>query len=82
MINGESDDRMAGPAPPGHYANYFKVGHNALEFLVDFGEQYEGETARVHTRIVTSPFYARALLGLLQQAFAVHEAELREDPEG
>lgn len=53
----------------GDYANYFEVGHNAVEFLIDFGQLYADKpAARFHTRIVTSPTYAEELLRLLQQA--------------
>jgi hypothetical protein len=53
----------------GSYANYLVVGHNAFEFVLDFGQSYEGsENVRVHTRIVTAPVYARAMLETLQAA--------------
>ena len=26
----------------GRYANYFKVGHNEFEFVMEFGQFYEG----------------------------------------
>jgi hypothetical protein len=44
------------------YANYFEVGHNPFEFYVDFG-QYDpqAEQVQMHTRIVTSPAYAKML---------------------
>ena len=46
----------------GKYANYFKVGYNAFEFLFDFGQQYsETEEGKLYTRIVTSPCYAKSL---------------------
>ena len=36
------------------YSNDFKVGHNAFEFLLDFGLFYpDSSEARLHTRIVT-----------------------------
>lgn len=58
----------------GRYANYFKVGYNAVEFLLDFGQFYpEGETARLHTRIVTSPAYAKALLETLRASLDRYE---------
>lgn len=66
--------RRASKAPPGVppkgvYANYFEVGQTAFEFVIDFGQQYRGQTpAACHTRIVTSPTYARALLETLSQA--------------
>jgi hypothetical protein len=50
----------------GRYANYFMVGHNAFEFVIDFGQYYsENEEAEPCTRIVTSPCYARELLETL-----------------
>ena len=53
----------------GRYANYFKVGHNAVEFLLDFGQFYpESEKAQLHTRIVTSPIYAKALLEIIRES--------------
>jgi hypothetical protein len=52
----------------GKYANYFKVGHNAYEFFLDFGQYNTGEEARFHTRINTSPAYAQALLETLTES--------------
>lgn len=58
----------------GRYANYFKIGQNAFEFVVDFGQHYgEEETLQLHTRIVTSPVYAKRLLATLQEAVSRHE---------
>ena len=62
----DSGDDCVTPAPvEGRYANYFKIGYNAFEFVIDFGQLYpEGEPgdkkARFHTRIITAPVYARA----------------------
>ncbi|SRR5579872_5125142 len=46
----------------GKYANYFEVGHNRYEFYVDFG-QYDplSQSVQMHTRIVTSPAYAKMM---------------------
>ncbi len=53
----------------GRYANFFKIGHNALEVVIEFGESYTDELATpIHTRIVTHPVYARALLALLDDS--------------
>lgn len=53
----------------GKYANYFKVGHNALEFIIDFGQLYsDSDHSDMHTRIVTGPVYAKALLKTLNDA--------------
>jgi hypothetical protein len=59
-----------------HYTNYFEVGHNAYEFLIDFG-QYQPESASVrrHTRIVTGPSHVKLLAHMLDDAIAKHEAE-------
>jgi len=58
----------------GKYANYFAVGHNAHEFIFDFGQNYsENDQAELHTRIITSPTYAQALFELLHQSIAEYE---------
>jgi hypothetical protein len=45
-----------------------------LEFVLDFGQFYPGaEKQQMHTRIVTNPSYARALLDTLQRAIAEYE---------
>jgi hypothetical protein len=56
------------------YANYFKVGHNSFEFIMEFAQLYsEQSMEKVHTRIVTSPAYAKELLGVLQEAVDAYE---------
>lgn len=58
----------------GRYANYFKIGYNAFEFLLDFGQLYNGDgKAQLHTRIITSPIYAKTLLQLLQDSISQYE---------
>ena len=58
----------------GRYANYFKVGHNAVEFLLDFGQFYpESDKAQLHTRIITSPIYAKALLEIIRESLDRYE---------
>jgi Protein of unknown function (DUF3467) len=53
----------------GKYANYFEVGYNAFEFILDFGQLYsEGEEPQLHTRIITSPAYAKVLLETLRES--------------
>jgi hypothetical protein len=58
------------------YANYFQVGHNAAEFIFDFG-QYdpESDSAHLHCRIVTGPLYAKLLEELIGDAIRRFEAE-------
>ncbi len=58
----------------GKYANYFRVGHNAFEFILDFGQHFsESEEAELSIRVVTSPFYARTLLATLKESIASYE---------
>jgi hypothetical protein len=58
----------------GKYANYFEVGRNAFEFILDFGQFYsEDQEANLHTRIVTSPAYAKALLDILRESLGEHD---------
>jgi hypothetical protein len=61
-----------------HYSNFFKVGFNAAEFLVDFGRQFEGAEERFFVRIITSPIHAKALAQLLD--VSVREYEERFGP--
>lgn len=83
----ECENSQEAGALEGRYANYFKVGHNAFEFLLDFGQFYpEAEHARLHTRIITSPIYAKALLETLRESIDRYEqifgAIPKEDKEG
>ncbi len=60
--------------PKARYANYFEVGHNAVEFLIDFGEQYnDNGKAHLHTRIVTAPTYANELMETLRGSIDHYE---------
>ena len=63
-------------SPLAAYANYFEVGHNAFEFLIDFG-QYQPEVGAVamHSRMATGPVHAKLLAGLLADAIARFEVE-------
>jgi len=56
------------------YANYFEVGHNAFEFVFDFGQLYaESSTPIMHTRVVTSPAYAQALSQTILESLGRYE---------
>jgi hypothetical protein len=64
------------PAPLAVYANYYEIGHNAFEFLIDFGQfQPEVGTVRMHSRMVTGPVHAKLLAQLLTEAIKRFEAE-------
>jgi hypothetical protein len=64
------------PDPPeGRYANHFKLGHNAFEFILDFGQFHpQPKGPHYHTRVIASPVYAKSLLQLLQHAVHQYEA--------
>jgi hypothetical protein len=58
----------------GRYANYFKVGHNAFEFVIEFSQFYpESEEAELCARIITPPIYAKTLLEILRESIERHE---------
>lgn len=64
----------------GKYANYFKVGYNAYEFIIDFCQYYspngsypETEKAELCERFITSPAYAKALMNVLRKSIKEYE---------
>jgi hypothetical protein len=58
---------------PGRYANCFQIGHNAFEFLLDFGQvSSEGGHPSFHTRIIIAPASAKILHELLDQSIQQH----------
>jgi hypothetical protein len=72
--NSEGNTSRGGKKIEGRYANYFKVGHNAFEFVLDFGQYYpETDQAELYTRIITSPAYAKCLLETLQESIDRYE---------
>jgi hypothetical protein len=74
LMSQEIDSPQVTNELEGRYANYFKVGHNPFEFLLDFGQFYaESQRAQFHTRIITNPTYAKAFLGLLSESIAQYE---------
>lgn len=78
-------ERMGQVAHPGEgsrpyaeakYANYFQVGHRLFEFYLEFGQAEDEETEPyIHTRIVSTPARAKALLEVLQQNITRYEEE-------
>lgn len=58
----------------GRYANYFKIGHNAFELIIDCGQCYaDNEEPHIHTRIITSPGYGKAMLKTLHDCINQYE---------
>lgn len=73
--NPASNSRLGAAKPPlACYANYFEVGHNAFEFLLDAGqvEPQSGEI-RFTSRIAISPVHAKLLSELLATSVAQFE---------
>jgi len=61
----------------GRYANYFEVGHNAFEFVLDCGQIYGPEgLPHFHTRLVIVPTHVVELLGLLGRSVAQYESTI------
>lgn len=72
----QTETSRGGATPPlACYANYFEVGHNAFEFLLDAGqvEPQSGEI-RFTSRIAISPVHAKLLSELLARSVAQFEA--------
>lgn len=58
----------------GRYANFFKIGQNAFEFVLEFIQFYpDNEEEHLHTRIITSPIYAKAFSIMLQKSIEKYE---------
>jgi hypothetical protein len=73
-MNQISKDLLNSSQLEGRYANYFRIGQNAFEFVIEFGQYYpESEKERFHTRIITSPTYAKSLLEMLQNTIKRYE---------
>lgn len=79
----DSPDVQGNEGVVAQYANYFEIGQNAAEFILDFGQAYsEEDVRRVHTRIVTTPPHAKALLQILEASIERHEqvyGDIREE---
>ena len=81
MCDKDSRCRKSSPLE-GKYVNYFEVGHNAFEFILDFGQSYAGnQEAQLHTRIVTSPAYAKAFLETLRESIEQYERSFTDSSE-
>jgi hypothetical protein len=60
----------------GRYANFLAVGHNAFEFVLDFGQSYSSDLQRhTYTRVITAPSYAKAFLETLASSLNRYETE-------
>lgn len=77
-----SQTKSDGPPVLAGYANYFEVGHNAFEFLMDFG-QIDPDSGRFHiaNRIAVGPTHAKLLSRLLAGAVRQYEEQFEAIPE-
>jgi Protein of unknown function (DUF3467) len=58
----------------GRYVNYFKIGYNAFELIIDCGQCYaDNEEPQLYTRIVMSPAYGKVLLKTLHDSLEEYE---------
>jgi hypothetical protein len=61
---------------PSRYSNYFQAGFNEFELVIEFGEFYSDHPEpSLHTRVITSPEYAKRLLAVLREALQQHEEQ-------
>lgn len=75
--NESPDDQIEG-----RYANYFNVGHNSAEFILDFGQSYgDNDQARIHSRIVMSPVHSKILWQVLRDSILQYEERFGVIPE-
>jgi hypothetical protein len=66
---GQPDRKSRPRKEQGRYANYFQIGHNIAEFLLEFGQ----EDGSIHTRVYLSPQHAKILSDLLQETLRSYE---------
>jgi hypothetical protein len=55
------------------YANLFRVGFNAAEFLLDIGRHFEDSEERYSQRIIMGPVHASELSRLLDESVRQYE---------
>ncbi len=80
-MNHEGEPPKQADQIEGRYANFFQVGHTAFEFLIDFGQLYpDVREEQLHTRIITSPTYAKELLRLIRDSIEQYERTYGQIP--
>lgn len=63
----------------GRYANYVKIGYNAFEFVLEFGQCYDDEkNAYIHSKIISSPVYVKEFFRTLQKSLEEYEEQYGE----
>jgi hypothetical protein len=74
----EHDRLVDGDVGAALYVNYFEMGQNPFEFLLDLGQYHPGAddddgTIAIHSRIAMAPPYAKMLTDLLVRSIRAHE---------
>jgi len=74
-INVKIDEKVG----EGIYANFFMIVNNPSEFIIDCGRMLPGlPTARIYSRILTTPQHAKQLLKTLEQNIEKFEDQFGE----
>lgn len=70
--------KKGGGALEARYANYLQIAFSPEEVVLEFGQTYESQgDPMIHTRLVTTPVFAREFLRLLERS--VQEIERGRD---
>ena len=82
-IGSEGDEGTTRSRPPlACYANYFEVGHNAFEFLLDAGQVVpESGEIQLTCRIAIGPVHAKLLAQLLSRSVDQFEQSFQPIPD-
>ena len=59
--------------PDARYVNYFAIGFNALEVVLEFAQSYGTAKLPPSVRLVMSPVYAKEFLTMLAAAIGEYE---------
>jgi len=75
-VSGHSMDRdYENGYPRELYSNFFKIGFNSAEFVLDFGRHFEDSEERLYQRIIVGPAHAKELSRLLGRSVESYEAK-------
>lgn len=81
-VEGGGEASAVEELPEARYTNYFRIGFNAYEFVVDFGQEYPPAAERIHTRIVLSAPLVRNLSETLERSLRNHARSFGPPGEG
>lgn len=69
--------KKGGGSLEARYANYLQIGYSQEELVLEFGQAYNESHGdpMIHTRLVTTPLFAREFLRLLEQSVQEFERD-------